>query len=79
MWDCFERYKAMKGTQGYCDDLRVFCRASHENRAKEVLGLWSIYDANDDASGKVLGGSSMKARTRREVCGSLFWGSPQDS
>ena len=47
----------MKGTQGYCDDLGIFCGTSHENGAKEVFGLWSICDEDDDTLGKVLGGS----------------------
>lgn len=47
----------MEGAEGYRDDLRVFCCTSHENGAKEVFGLWSIYDTNDSTLGKELGGS----------------------
>lgn len=47
--DCFEGNKAMKRPERDCDDLRVLRRTSHENRAEEVLGLWSICRAGDDA------------------------------
>ena len=45
--DCFERYKAMEGAERYCDDLRILRRASHENGAEKVFGLWSIYHADE--------------------------------
>lgn len=47
----------MEGTEGYCDHFRVFCCTPHKDGAKEVFGLWSIYDTNDDILREVLGGS----------------------
>ena len=78
MWNRFEGYEAMKGAKGDCDNLRILRRASHENRAEEVVGLWSIYRANDNISRNVWGGE-FKARTGCKICGGLFWGCPQDS
>ena len=53
MWDCFEGYEAMKGAERDCDDLRIFRRASHEDRAEEIIGLWPVCRGNDDISGNV--------------------------
>ena len=48
----------MEGAERDCDDLCILRRASHENRAEEVIGLWSIYCANKTASGNVWDGCS---------------------
>ena len=55
----------MKGAKRYCDDLRILGRTSHENRAEEVIGLWSIYRVNSDASGNAWGGGSSRVPDAR--------------
>jgi len=54
--DCFEGYEAVEGAERDCDDFRILRRTSHENGAEKVIGLWSIYRANNDTSGDVWGG-----------------------
>ena len=54
--DRFERNEAVEGAERDCDDLRILRRAPHENRAEEVIGVWSVYRENGDGSGNVWGG-----------------------